>query len=65
MSKALYDAVNAMMARIGAYGEIDTNAPEVIAVMQTLGDIDEAGLSYPWISVKDRLPKKKWPVLVL
>lgn len=63
MSKVLYDDVNAMMAKLGAYGEIDTNAPEVIAVMQTLGDIDEAGPINPWISVKDRLPDEETMVL--
>ena len=37
----LYDAVNKMMARLGAEGTISTHAPEVDAVMSALYDIDE------------------------
>lgn len=39
--KALYIAVNEMMAPLGAKGEIGARSPEVTEVMDKLFDIDE------------------------
>jgi len=41
----LYNAVNAMMARLGAEGTISSDAPEVNAVMGALHDIDGGALN--------------------
>ena len=38
--KKLYIATNLMIIKLGAEGEIGSQAPEVIEVMGVLGDID-------------------------
>ena len=39
--RPLYDAVNRLMATVGAYGEVTARHPDVTAVMDALHEIDE------------------------
>ena len=58
LTKELYNALKAMLARLGADGEINLAASEVVDVMTELEKVD-GGAYRPdeWISVEERLPE--------